>query len=154
MNENKETINKDKIIDDTYIEYKKKQNIFSESVTKLSRELNTDIRNIGDLQAEVISLRQILLDEMMDIYYTISKLIPKNKIMKKKRLEFYMMEYPIKKLNSSEKIQLIEADMAYHDQLLLCNNEYIEYLKETIRNVDNLNYSIKNRVDIINIIKE
>jgi hypothetical protein len=149
-------LNKEKeaIIDNCYESYKKKQQKYSEYVIKLSENLSSDIKDLSNVQAEVISLRQMLIDDMMSVYYVISKLIPKNKILKKERFEFYVMEYQIKKLTATEKIQLIEADLAYQEQLIQCHMEHVEYLKETIKNTDNLNFSIKNKIEISNIIKE
>lgn len=128
------------------------QKEYSNIIKKLSNKLSCTAEETIELQAEVISHRQIFLDELMHTTYSINKITPKNKQLKKKRFEYYTIEYQIKKMTGPEKIKMIEADLAYHDQLIDIYNNHVEFLKESIKNLDNLNYAIKNKIEIYNII--
>lgn len=131
--------------------FKKIEDVYSKTIRDLSYRLKCSADETIELQAEVISQRQLLVDEMSMTSYSINKILPKHKQLKKKRFEYYTLEYQIKKMTGPEKIKLIEADLAYHDQLIELYSNHIEYLKESIKNLDNINYAIKNKIELYNL---
>lgn len=128
----------------------KKQKFWNRIIDDLTKRLSTELKTIIDLNAEAISQRQILVEERTQYYFKLYKDIPKLKQLKKNHFEFYSTKYPIK-INGTEKTKLIEADTAYHDAKLEYVQNYINFLSESIKSVDNVIYAIKNKIELYNI---
>lgn len=126
-----------------------REQLCNNTIIKLSSKLKDDVKDIIDLQAEVISYRQLMIEDIKQIAYKVYKDLPKIKELRKKTFEFYTLSYNIK-TNGTEKAKLMEADLAYYDYKIDIYNTHMEFLKETVKNLDNLNYAIKNKIELVN----
>lgn len=124
---------------------------WDKTIEDLSKRLSCEAKELVELQSEVISRRQILTDEIAQMSYNIYKLLPKIKRIRKERFEFYSLEYQIRKISGPERAKLIDADLSFHDHLINIYEAHIEFLRETCKNVDNINYAIKNKIELYNI---
>ena len=102
------------------------------------------------LEAEAISIRQIINDEIAKYTYKIYKDVPKYKEMVKKRFEYYSTKYQIK-TTGGEKTKLTDADLAWQKAKLELYENHITFLGETRKTVDHVIWSVKNKIEIHNI---
>jgi len=143
--------NKDyvKILEKIEIDLIKLEEITSKKIKELSGKINCELKESIDLSAEATSYRQFLIDNRTNFYFKMYKDMPKLKQMKKKHFEFYSTKYPIK-INSTEKTKLIESDVAYHEAKFDYYQNHINFLTESIKTIDHVIYSVKNKIDLYN----
>lgn len=147
MDKNSELDNKlSKIVDEFY----KKQEIWNTDINKLSSKINSELNKLIELSAESISKRQILIEERTKMYYKIYIDLPKVKNARKKQFEYYSTNYQIK-TTSGDKTKLIDSDVSYLEAKLDCIENYIQFLSESIKTVDHIIWSVKNRIELYNI---
>jgi len=125
------------------------EKIISEKITQLTNKINCELKETIDLSAEATSYRQYIVDIRTEFYFKLYKEIPKLKQLKKSRYEYYFTKYPIK-TNSSEKTKLIESDVAYHEAKMEIYQNHINYLTESLKTVDHVIYSVKNKIELYN----
>lgn len=111
---------------------------------------NKDANELIDLQASVISQKQILVDETAEYAVKLAKDVSKKKMLYKQQFEIYKKEYPIK-TNVGELSKLIDSELAMHERKLNIYETYIEFMKDTGKNLEQINYGIKNKIELINI---
>jgi hypothetical protein len=120
-------------------------------VSNLSERLRGDIKFIIDIQAESISHRQTIVEEIKTYSIKIYKLVQKMKLKTKERFEFYATSYQVK-TSGTEKLKLIEADLSEYQLFINELDEHVNFLRETIKNLDLINYSVKNKIELTNIL--
>lgn len=126
-----------------------REKTWNETISKLSRKISCELKETIELSAEAISQRQILIDERTQYYFKIYKQMPKLKQERKKLFEYFSTKYAIK-ANGTEKTKLIEAEMAYHDACMEYYNNHIQFLNDSIKSVDHIIYSVKNKIELYN----
>jgi len=122
-----------------------REKYWNSTINELSKKLNCSAKDVTPLQAEVISSRQELVEEIKSVSYELYKYMPKIKALKKQRFEFYHTKYPIA-TNGSEKMKLIEWDLANYEHKKDIFDVHIEFLRESMKDIDNMGYAIKNKV--------
>lgn len=121
-------------------------------VSDLTRRIKEgDIKKIIDIQAEAISHRQIVIDEIRIYSVKIHKLVQKIKVLTKQRFEFYATSYQVK-TSGSEKLKLIESDLSEYQSFINELDEYVNFLRDTAKNLESINYSVKSRIELANIL--
>jgi len=135
-------------IDKLLNKLKDSEDFWNSSIEQLSKKLNCSVKDVVVLQAEVISIRQQLTEQIKTMSYQLFKLMPKIKMYKKQRFEYYAGAMAPYATNSSERTKLIEWDIASLDNKKDNLDVHIEFLRDTLKNVDNLNYAIKNKISL------
>ena len=120
-------------------------------IKTLTTKLKGDVKDVIELQADTISYRQIVVDEVKTYGVKIYKLVQKMKVLSKDRFEFYATSYQVK-TSGTEKLKLIEADLSEHQLLINELDEHVNYLRETSKNLESINYGIKNKIELTNIL--
>lgn len=121
-------------------------------VNKLTNRLiNDELRNIADIQAEAISQRQLVVEEIKKYSVKIHKLVQKTKVLTKQRFEFYATSYQVK-TSGTEKLRLIEADLSEHQCFINELDEHVNFLRDTSKNLESINYSVKAKIELANIL--
>lgn len=152
MSENEEiTQEKDsrKDISKKIIESEKLWNSIVNGLTKRLQE--EDLKNIVDIQAEAISHRQSVISEIRIYSVKIYKLVQKIKILTKARFEFYATSYQVK-TSGTEKVKLIEADLSEYQLFINELDEHVNFLRDTSKNLEAINYSVKSKIELANIL--
>ena len=62
---------------------------------------------------------------------------------------FYATGFGVK-TNMGEKAILIDAHLAENDRSLELIESYIEFLRDTVKNLESFSYSIKNMIELMN----
>lgn len=135
-----------KKIEDKLIESQKK---WAKIISTLKDKLYSDIKNIVEIEAESISNIQILTDEITSYALKIARDMSRIKKLQKEKFEYYCVQYKIK-TNASEKSKLIEADISTYTHKVNVYEIHVEYLKETKKNLDNIRWAIKNKLELYN----
>jgi len=116
-----------------------------------SRISSDDLKSIVNVQAEAISHRQNVVDEIKVYSVKIHKLVQKMKVLTKARFEFYATSYQVK-TSGTEKLRLIEADLSEHQCFINELDEHVNFLRDTSKNLESINYSVKARIELANIL--
>ena len=124
---------------------------WSAIVKNLSIRLKGDIKLIFDVKAEAISHRQSVIEEVKVYTVKIYKLVAKMKVLHKAKFEFYATSYQVK-TSGTEKLRLIEADLSDHQSFIDELDEHVNYLKDTSKNLESINYAVKERIELANIL--
>lgn len=120
-------------------------------VKDLSDKLKGDLKDCSEVQAEAISQRQNVVDEIRIYSVKVYKLVQKMKVLSKARFEFYATSYQVK-TSGTEKLKLIEADLSEYQLFINELDEHVNFLRETSKNLDAINYAFKNKLELTNIL--
>lgn len=147
MSESEETDSR-KEITKKMIESKK---MWKATIKNLTEKLKGDVRFATDIQAEAISQRQNVVDEVNTYAVKIHKLVQKMKVLTKQKFEFYATSYQVK-TSGTEKLRLIEADLSEYQLFINELDEYVNFLRDTSKNLESINYSVKGKIELANIL--
>lgn len=120
-------------------------------VDALTLRLRGDIKDVIDIQSEAISHRQTVIEEVKSYSVKIYKLVQKMKVLTKARFEFYSNKYEIK-TSGGEKVKLIDADLSEYQLFINELDEHVNFLRDTSKNLDQINYTVKNKIELTNIL--
>ena len=138
----------DEEVDKLIATLKKMEDYWDKTVDDLSKKLDCSAKEVIPVQAEVISVYQRVSENIKNMVYQLAKLMPKIKALKKQRFEYYagaLAPYPN---NASERNKLIEWDVALYDRKKDILDGHIDHLRNTLKNVDNMNFTIKNKIEL------
>ena len=133
-------------IDKLISKLKEREDYWNATIESLSKRLNCSAKEVVPIQAETISLYQRLNEQIKSMVYELAKIMPTIKISKKQRFEYYagaLAPYPN---NATERMRLIEWDVAKLDQRKDILDGHIEFLRIALKDVDNMNYAVKNKI--------
>lgn len=126
----------------------KYQEMLEPLYTKLGkREMETTIT----LQAEVLSLRGKIQEDITNHMNRLSKENTKYKKSVADRMEYYMHGFGYKTA-STERKELINRDIAERKRMSELLESHIEYLREIRYSCDQIQFAVKNLVGIMNYI--
>lgn len=125
---------------------------WSKKITKITFNLRGDVKLLVDVQADIASYKQLILDDVRKYSLILYKDMPGIKAMKKARFEFYSTKYPIVVKSSTDKKGLIEADIAKIQYKIDLLETHIDFLRESGSNLETLSYSVKNRIQLLDIL--
>lgn len=126
--------------------------MWSKTNVNLANKLKEcDLKEISDIQAEVLSSRQLVIDEIniygVKVYHAKQKL----KKLEKLKFEFYATSYQIK-TSGSEKLRLIQSDLAERQMLLDAYDNHVDFLRECRSELESLNYACKSKIEVYSIL--
>jgi hypothetical protein len=150
MEEEKAEVNINKQNAELRKQLEESENYWNESVKSLARRLIDPVKESTQLSAETISMRQIITEQIKSMSYNVFKFRQKVKVFERDRLEFYLVKYPAK-TNSGEKSKMIEGDLSAYQYRVDIFDVHINFLRETLKNIDQINYSIKNKITILQL---
>lgn len=141
------------------LKYEMLSNVFNESRCywtsriKIHSDNFKCIEKITELQAELFSDRQIILEQKHKLYERISKMNNSLHKNKKDLYLFYYSHYEIR-LGSKEKEMFMDADLANKLELNELIDNHINFLDQTIKTLDNMIYGIKYRVSMYEMMQK
>lgn len=128
------------------------QEKWDDIVSDLSVKLKGDIKLLHEVDADATNYKQLITSEMRKYSFM---LIKDNKILKnlvKTRFEWYSTKYQINIKSSGDKMKLIESDVADVQYKIDVIENHIDYLRGCGENLKQIGYSIKNRIELLNIL--
>ena len=149
-------INKVKDTNDKLEEFfNDKRLVWNQTVDPLFKVLTVDLSNPSNAK-EILNAQSLALTHRQQINEQInfflnkrSKETTKIKKLRQDKFIFYATGFGIK-TNLGEKGILIDGHLAENDRSLELIESYIEYLRDTVRNLESLSYSIKNMIELMN----
>lgn len=121
-------------------------------ITGLAFKSKGDIKYLFEVDADVTNNKQLIIAEIRKYAMMIYK---ENKTLKeliKSRYEWYSTKYQLNLKSSGDKMKLIEADVSDIQYKIDILDTHIEYLKGCCDNLKQMGYSIKNRIELLNIL--
>lgn len=115
-------------------------------------DINTDTaKKITECQAMCLSYRQMLNDQMSVFLGKRSKQTVKLKRLKQDKFIFYATGFGVK-TNAGEKSMLIESHVSEEQRNIELIENYIEFLRQSNRNLESLQFTIKNIIELFNLL--
>jgi hypothetical protein len=116
----------------------------------LKFEINVDTsRKIMETQALCLSYRQMITEQISVFLDKRSKQEVKLKRLKQDKFIWYATGFGIK-TNMGEKTLLIEAHVAEEQRNIELIENYIEFLRQSNKNLESLQFTIKNIIELFN----
>jgi hypothetical protein len=119
-----------------------------EEWTERIRELSVRMRNIreiGEVQVELYSDRQRLLEKAYKMGQILSKLNSKYRAERKAKMMYYSEEHNVR-YGSNEKTTLIEGDLNEIKRKIDVVDNQMSFLNETVKTIDHFLYGVKSRI--------
>lgn len=126
----------------------KKRDEYGTVLVDLSSKIQT-VEELPVLQSDMLVLRHDLCDEIMKMQVQLYEIDYKIDVYKKKVLLFYKTESDFTLNNFTESNIVINADVSLLNTTKKILNEYIEYLKECRKTLDNMGFAIRNRIELL-----
>jgi threonine synthase len=132
-----------------------KRKIWNDLVTPLFKVLSIDLSNpsnsnqLLDAQANALTHRQQINEEVNVFLSKRSRETTKIKKLRQDKFIFYATGFGVK-TNLGEKGILIDGHLAENDRTIELIESYIEFLRDTIKNLESFGYSIKNMIELMN----
>jgi hypothetical protein len=149
-------INKSKETNDKLEEFfNDKRSEWNKNVEPLFKIIRVDLTNpssakeIMEAQSLALSYRQLLSEQINFFLNKRSKETTKIKRLRQDKFIFYATGFGVK-TNLGEKGILIDGHLAENDRSLELIESYIEFLRDTNKNLESLSYSIKNMIELMN----
>lgn len=134
-----------------YEEYlAKKRDEWNKKIQPLFGHLKQDPSLLVELQTNALSYRQIVTEELATFMVKLSREIINYKNAKADRFIFYATGFGLK-TNLSEKGILIDSELAELQRNKELLETHLEFLRECKQMCDNINWAIKNRIEIYKI---
>jgi hypothetical protein len=149
-------INKVKEVNDKLEEFfNEKRSDWNKNITPLFKVLSLDLSNpsnskeLLDSQSIALSFRQEINEQINIFLNKRSRETTKIKKLKQDKFIFYATGFGVK-TNLGEKGILIDGHLAENDRTMELIESYIEFLRDTIKNLESFGYSIKNMIELMN----
>jgi hypothetical protein len=130
----------------------RQRDVYSNKIKPLLSTLgNMDLTATVQLQSDALNLRQEICDDMARFS---SKYSEQKKAMRKAigdRNEYYMTGFGLK-TNNQDRVQMMDRDLRENQRGLELLETHIEFLRDLRATVDNIGYSMKNRVAMLGYI--
>ena len=119
---------------------------------EVCKNIKGNIHKIPEIQSDILSYMQMVTDEIRSNTLALKKLNTQLKKIKKQKFEFYSTTYQINIKNDNTKKSLTEYDLAKIQYRFDLIETHIDYLSQTLQNLDSLKFSVKNRLELLNIL--
>lgn len=149
-------INKVKDTNDKLEEFfNDKRSEWNKNVEPLFKVLAIDLSQsvsstkILDAQSLALTFRQQINEQINFFLNKRSKETTKIKKLRQDKFIFYATGFGVK-TNLGEKGILIDGHLAENDRTMELIESYIEFLRDTVKNLESFSYSIKNMIELMN----
>lgn len=114
----------------------------------LFETMKDGVEEMYEMHATALSYRHIMSDEIIFHTTKLSKVMAEQKRIRKDKLINYTIKFQIK-FNTSEKNVCIDADTSELERYVELFQMHIEFLRESIKTIDNLGFAIKNKISLL-----
>lgn len=127
-----------------------KRDDWNKKLNPLFQQVKSGPTELIELQSLCLSYRQMLTDEIASFMGKLSKEIINYKNAKADRFMFYATGFGLK-TNLSEKSLLIDSELSELQRNKELFETHLEFLKESRGVCDNVNWAIKNRIELYKV---
>ena len=131
---------------------------WNKQVEPLFKALTTDLSNpsnskyILEAQSIALSFRQQINENINFFLNKRSKETTKIKKLRQDKFVFYATGFGIK-TSLGEKSILIDGHLGENERSMQMIESYIQYMRDTVKNLESINYGIKNIIELFNFLK-
>lgn len=144
MSEQQANIENQKI--DFIKKFEEERGDWTEKIRQLSIRMK-NIRELSDVQVELFSSRQILLEYVAKLGQVMSKLNARYRKDRGDKMKHYSENSQVK-YGTNEKTPLIEGDLTELKERIDVVDIQISFINETIKSVDHMLYGIRQRISL------
>lgn len=119
---------------------------WTERIRELSIRMK-NIREIAEVQVDLYSDRQRLLEYAYKLGQIIARQNSKFRADKRAKMVYYSEEHNVR-YGSNEKSSLIEGDLSEQKKKIDIVDNHVSFVNETIKTVDHMLYGIKSRISL------
>lgn len=130
----------------------KQEKVWNDLIISYADGLKGDVKSLHIVDADITNARQLVSSEIRKYALVIHKTTKPKKQLIKKQFEHYSTNYQIVIKNSGDKMKLIEADIRSVQYKIDILDTHISFLRDTNDNLKQMGYSIKNRIELLNIL--
>ena len=119
---------------------------WTERIRELSIRMK-NIREIAEVQVDLYSDRQKLLEYAYKLGQIVSRQNAKYRSDRRAKMVYYSEEHNVR-YGSNEKTSLIEGDLSDLKKKIDIVDTHVSFVNETIKTVDHMLYGIKSRISL------
>ena len=119
---------------------------WTERVRELSIRMK-NIREIGEVQVELYSDRQKILEYSYKLGQILTKLNSNDRTEKRAKMVYYSEEHNTR-YGANEKTSLIDGDLAEIKRKIDLVDNHMSFMNETTKTIDHMLYGIKSRISL------
>lgn len=119
---------------------------WTERVRELSIRMR-NIREIGEVQVELYSDRQKILEYAYKLGQILTKLNSKYRSDKRIKMVYYSEEHNVR-YGANEKTSLIDGDLSEIKRKIDLVDNHMSFMNETTKTIDHMLYGIKSRISL------
>jgi hypothetical protein len=119
---------------------------WTERVRELSIRMK-NIREIGEVQVELYSDRQKILEYSYKLGQILTKLNSNYRTEKRAKMVYYSEEHNTR-YGANEKTSLIDGDLAEIKRKIDLVDNHMSFMNETTKTIDHMLYGIKSRISL------
>ena len=127
-------------------EFQSEREGWTEKIRVLSIRMK-NIQELAEVQVELYSSRQVLLEMYSKLGQVMVKLNSKYRKDKAERLRYYSESVQVK-YGANEKTPLIEGDLSELKERMDLVDGQISFFNETMKTVDHMLYGVKSRISL------
>lgn len=116
---------------------------------KIDLSISSNSKQILDSQSIALTFRQQINEQINFFLNKRSKESSKVKRLKQDKFIFYATGFGIK-TNLGEKGILIDGHLAENERSIELIESYVEFLRDSVRNLETFGFSIKNMIELMN----
>lgn len=120
---------------------------WSDEIRSLTAKLSK-VKEFADAQAQCLSDRQELVEEMSNLRVKLYKQKMSYEGHESALFRYYILDYDMKMSNTDVRTH-IKSDLAQLEYLINLITNQIDFYTETIKTLDNYNFAIKNRIQVV-----
>jgi hypothetical protein len=122
-------------------------------IAELSHRFKTkDGSELINYMGDVLNEKQMVLEDIRQAADKLSKCLKKKRVLSEQISQIYTKGSQVK-MTDTRLNKMVEAEMSVHIRQINIYEIHIEHLKETAKNIEQINYHIKNRIDLMDILK-
>lgn len=126
---------------------KERRDFWRDFVVSTSKSL-MDIKKLVEVQADLYSQRQLLLEERVELQNSLIKLNSRLRKIKVERYEYYEHNHDLR-TRQSDRAMFIDNDMKDGLRIYDSLKNQIDFLQDTLKTLDSMIYGIKYRISMV-----
>lgn len=131
----------------------KEDKLWNLKISNLSHRFKTkDGVEMVDFMGDVLNEKQMVLEDIRQTADNLSKCLKKKRELGEQISQIYSNNNQLK-MTDTRLNKKVEAELSVHIRQINIYEIHIEHLKETAKNIEQINYHIKNRIDLMGILK-
>lgn len=119
------------------------------NIVAIDLSVPSSAKDIFEAQAKALTMRQQISDQINYFINRRSKESASLKQLVQEKNIFYLIGFPVK-ASASQMSAMIDGHIAENERTVQIIDSYIDFLRDTSKNLESFGFSIKNRIELMN----